>query len=196
MGNVNNFTNPSIPFPIKSADADLKLSEASQNALNTAIAEYLYRAGEFAIADCFCQEASVDRNEELKSKFQCLNSIIQDLNVGKINGSLEWAIGIGANRSLIFHLYALDFVLKMKSGVPPKELVRFAQSNFDQFYDLHLEDIQKLMGSILWISNVSKSPYQTTIFDVDHLIDLIRVEFTTEFCVKNGILPYSSLEMA
>lgn len=172
------------------------LTAAARNALNTAIAEFLLRRGNCAVAESFCAEAAVQHSAELRENFALLNRILAQLRAESTQAALQWAMNTPAvSQSLVFHLQAFEFVVRVKNGCDAAELVAYAQRTFSAHFATHAEDIRKLMGSVLWRGNIESSPYRS-LFDFAAALRAVEKQFAAEFCLCNGLPPACPLEVA
>lgn len=161
-----------------------------KNLLHQVMCENLYRTGKIDVADCLIQEAGLGEQEiEAKKKpFIKINYIIQKLKEKDVNPALEWCKQHseklkGINSFLEFNLHRLNF-LHLVISKKQLEALRYSR-NFTPFATKCQKEIQRLMGSMLYInSGLANSPYKSYLNP--ELWDEIEEEFVKNSCKLLG----------
>eukprot|EP00897_Mesotaenium_endlicherianum_P008167 jgi/Mesen1/7379/ME000382S06574 len=173
----------------KSTVADISQAcrevDFDQKLVDQVIAQHLYREGHFELGDCFVKEASVQLAASLKTPFQEMYQILEQVRVKNLEPALAWArvhraeLAEKGNGSFEFKLHQLHFVhLLHKQG--RQAALQYARNNFGPFASSHLSEIQRLMGCLLWAGRLETSPYADLLAAIHW--DSVAAEFTHECC--------------
>lgn len=183
--------------------------------VNYAIAEYLFRKGNYDIGNCFCKEVGLtEEANELSSKFSKLKSILEQLGKTDTSDALKWCLSNTPTAwNIQFLLHKLNFaqcykqcteasITKSEQKERIVSLVHFSQKSFSPFMNMveFQQPIQKLMSSLLWLRKAKKnedkeSPYKK-IVDLDVVKNEVICAFTNIYCQFNGMPEFSPLEVA
>lgn len=151
----------------------------SKNLLNKVIVEHFLRKGMLDIVDELIREAQLNISEEEKKPFAEINHILEALKKHNIEPALEW---VERNReqlndrksNLEFKLHRLQFIEYLSQGTSKQqELINYARTKLQPLAYRHKEEIQTLMGSLIYLkTGIQNSPYA-------HLFDSMN---WTEIC--------------
>jgi len=161
---------------------------------NQIIAEHLFRQGKFEIGDAFVKEANVKINSKIKEQFAEMYKILDKLEKSKdLHPAIEWAKIRRKDLERIdspleFKLHRLEFISFLLENKPDLA-IKYARLNFEPFSKKHLENIQHLMGALLFAGKLEMSPYASMLSD-SQWTD-IGHEFASVCCSIMG-LPYES----
>lgn len=161
--------------------------------LHQLICEHLYRNGKIEVADCLIKEANLDETESdaKKTPFIQLDFILTKLKEKDVTPALEWCFSNSLklkeiNSLLEFNLHKINFIKIVQQG--PKfqiEALKYAR-NFTPFADKCQKEIQRLMGSLLYINTgLQNSPYSAYLNPV--LWDEVEEEFAKDACKLMGL---------
>lgn len=183
--------NPDISKAYRNVDFD-------HHILNQIIASHLYRQGLFDLGDCLVNEAGEPEASALGSQFLEMYQILEAVRIKNIEPALKW---ISANRealkqnstSLELKLHRLQFVEILQKKGRADSLV-YARTHLAPFASIHLDEIQKLMGSLLWAGKLEKSPYAELLIPAHW--DNMTEELTRQFCSLLGQSYQSPLTVA
>ncbi|XP_044490599.1 protein RMD5 homolog [Mangifera indica] len=161
--------------------------------VNQIIASHFYRKGLFDLGDCLINEAGEPEASALKSHFLEMYKILEALRVKNIEPALNW---VTANREklkqnasdLELKLHRLQFVeILQKRG--RDDALKYVKTHIAPLALFHFYEVQKLMGSLLWVKRLEKSPY-AELLNPTHW-DKVTEELTCQFCSLLG-QPYKS----
>ncbi|KAJ0077916.1 hypothetical protein Patl1_37227 [Pistacia atlantica] len=161
--------------------------------VNQIIANHFYRNGLFDLGDCLINEAGEPEVSALKSHFLEMYKLLEALRIKNIEPALNW---VAANReklkqnasNLELKLHRLQFFeILQKRG--RAGALKYARTYLAPFALFHLDEVQKLMGSLLWARRLEKSPY-AELLNSAHW-DKLTEELTQQFCSLLG-QPYES----
>ncbi|TPX43154.1 hypothetical protein SeLEV6574_g05217 [Synchytrium endobioticum] len=158
-------------------------------ALGRALHAHFVREGRFALAGVFADEAGVMAGEGVSGQFAEMHTIRQDLREGRLARAIAWAqlhraalARLGA--TLEFQLHRLQFVQHLTDGGVQRAL-GYARSVFGPFAALHMKDIQRMLGSVLFAARLARSPYaelaSASMWEDAHSA------FTRSFCALLGL---------
>ncbi|XP_044507505.1 protein RMD5 homolog [Mangifera indica] len=161
--------------------------------VNQIIANHFYRKGLFDLGDCLINEAGEPQVSELRSHFMEMYKILEALRIKNLEPALKW---VAANReklkqnatNLELKLHRLQFFeILQKRG--QDDALKYAKMYIAPFAMFHFDEVQKLMGSLLWVRRLEKSPY-AELLNPAHW-DKLTEELTQLFCSLLG-QPYES----
>jgi len=151
---MDELVHPDISAACRGVDMD-KVS------LNRVIAEHFFREARFRVGETFSQEAGVQDYESLRKPFQELHVILSELDRRNVQPALKWAQtnqkGMGGEGHLEFMLHRLHFLHLLEHQGRAAAIV-YAREVFGPFAVRHLEDIQQLMGLVLWTGSLDRAP--------------------------------------
>ncbi|KAI9176280.1 hypothetical protein LWI28_000724 [Acer negundo] len=183
--------NPDISKAYRNVDFDYHI-------VNQIIASHFYQQGLFDLGDYLINEAGEPELSLLKSQFLEMCQILEAVKVKSVEPALKW---ISANReklkenasNLELKLHRLQFVeILQKSG--RTDALDYARINLAPFASLHMDEIQKLMGSLLWAGRLEMSPYAELLIPTHW--DKLTEELTRKFCSLLGQSYQSPLTVA
>ncbi|MCO5555011.1 hypothetical protein L7F22_008550 [Adiantum nelumboides] len=164
--------------------------------INRVIAMHFLRLGEFDLGDCFLQESQVT-DVAFKSTFHNMHHILEELKVRNLKPALVWAethyeelLKVGS--SLEFNLHELQYLQLLQEGSHLHAL-QYAKANFNRFAASHMGKIQRLMGSLVYVGRLDRSPYQDLVQSSNW--DLISLQFTKDCCNLIGYSYQSALQV-
>ena len=156
--------------------------------VNQIVALHFYRQGLFNLGDCFVAEANEPDASQLKAPFYEMYQTLEQIRAGNLSPALAWAkehqeVLRQKKSTLKFKLQRLQFVQFLQRGDRLSAL-EYARGSFRQYADLHMPEIQRLMGCLLWAGRLQTSPYQD--FLAPEHWDAIALEFIRECCGMLG----------
>lgn len=134
-----------------------------RHVLNQIIICHFYFEGLYDIVDCLVKEAGEPEAISLRLQYQEIQQILEALKSRNLEPASNW---ISANRErlnesnsdLELKLHKLHFVdLLQNKG--RTEALKYARTHLSPLAPRHMNEIQKLMCSILWAGKLDKSPY-------------------------------------
>ncbi|KAG0344070.1 hypothetical protein BG004_004762 [Podila humilis] len=157
--------------------------------LRNTIAMHFIRQGNFETGDIFAREAGLTVPDSMRHKFMEMFDIVEALKENNLEPALEWAVR--HRTELEIRSSILEFKLHRQRYLQLLEVNRkgdaiaYARQNFPYFGTRHTQDIQRLMGSILYFNRIKTSPYADLIApsansDIQHM-------FTRDFCSLIGL---------
>ncbi|XP_020645833.3 E3 ubiquitin-protein transferase RMND5B [Pogona vitticeps] len=165
-----------------------------------AIIEHLYQQGLLGVAEELCQESHVNVDVDFKKPFLELNSILEALYQRDLEPALNWAVFhrqllAELNSSLEFRLHRLHFI-RLLAGGPGKELEALSYArHFQPFAHLHQQEIQVMMGSLVYLRlGLKNSPYRH-LLDDSHWTEICDT-FTHDACALMGLPVESPLSVS
>ncbi|KAI9342045.1 CTLH/CRA C-terminal to lish motif domain-containing protein [Zopfochytrium polystomum] len=176
--------------------------------LHRAIAIHLVREGRFELADIFLKEADVlgedisssIRNdlESLRHQFTAMHQILAEMRTGSLEGAIRWAHErrehLEKRGSILeFQLVKLQFLKFVTVGMAT-EALEYAKKEFGYFKKNNMKDIQRLMGSLMFIRRLPTSPYKDLISPT--LWSDAQHSFSRDFCLHLGLSSDSPLHVA
>lgn len=188
---LDKYFNPDISKAYRNVDYDPHI-------LNHIIVSHFYRVGLFDVADCLIAEAAEPEAVSIKSRFLELHKILKAMRARDLEPALYWASTnreclnrIGSNLELKLH--RLQYVEILQSGTQADAL-NYARNHLSPFASLHMDEIQKLVGCLLWVGKLDKCPY-SELFSENHREKLAE-ELTRQFCSFVGQSYESPLSVA
>lgn len=171
---------------------DVFESTENRQCLNRVVCEHFCRQGMLDIAEELVKEARLEMDSGKREPFFELNRISESLKQRDLRPALIWA---RQNRerlqmqfsSLEFKLHRLRFIDLIGKGVHRQtEAVNYARENFPRFAQNHEQDIQVLMGSLLFLKQgIVDSPYASLLEPV-HWLEICDI-FTRDACTLLGL---------
>eukprot|EP01112_Ceratiomyxa_fruticulosa_P022953 TRINITY_DN8579_c0_g3_i1.p1 TRINITY_DN8579_c0_g3~~TRINITY_DN8579_c0_g3_i1.p1 ORF type:complete len:459 (+),score=99.44 TRINITY_DN8579_c0_g3_i1:244-1620(+) len=173
--------------------------------IDQVIAQHLYRQGRFSVADTFAiGDAKMDPEmaRMMKTPFVQMHTILEAMVKKDLEPAIKWARSFRSQlekmgSSLEFKLHRLQFVQLLASG-QQGEALQYARKHFSEFSHTHMSEIQKLMGSFVYTSRLTSSPY-SNIFHPTHLPSLwadVEHTFQKDSCSMIGLSQESPLYVA
>jgi hypothetical protein len=150
------------------------------------------------------------QSQQLQERFTDMYRILQELRAHNLMPAIEWARrnsdaleARGSNFE--FELSKLQYVWLFKgpgvNNLPddeyngPSGALLYARQNFGRFQSRHLREIQQLASAMIYVPNLSESPYRT-VFASDTAFSDVAASFTREFCSLLGLSAESPLYVA
>ncbi|CAI9769185.1 unnamed protein product [Fraxinus pennsylvanica] len=135
--------------------------------VNQIIINHFCREGEFGIVDCLINEASEPDAILVRLQFQEMHEILEAMKSRNVVPAFTW---VSANRArleksgsnLELKLHKLRFVEILQNGTR-EDAISYAKTCLSPLASSHMNEIQKLMGSILWAGKLDRSPYSDLI---------------------------------
>ncbi|XP_028574361.2 E3 ubiquitin-protein transferase RMND5B isoform X2 [Podarcis muralis] len=165
-----------------------------------AIIEHLYQQGMLGVAEELCQESTVNVDVDFKKPFLELNSILEALHKQDLEPALSWAVFhrqqlAEMNSNLEFRLHRLHFI-RLLAGGPGKELEALSYArHFQPFAHLHQQEIQVMMGSLVYLRlGLKNSPYRH-LLDESQWTEICEI-FTRDACALLGLSVESPLSVS
>ncbi|KAA8536336.1 hypothetical protein F0562_028814 [Nyssa sinensis] len=188
---LDKFFNPDISKAYRNVDFDPHI-------VNQIIASHFYREGLFDIADCLINEAGEPELISLKSHFVEMHRILEAMRTRNLEPALNWASTnreqlkqIGSNLELKLHRLQFVEILQKRGRA---DALNYARTYLAPFASLHMDEIQKLMGCLLWAGKLDRSPY-TELMAPSHWEKLAE-ELTRHLCTFLGQSYESPLSVA
>jgi len=168
---------------------DATVFDGKKDLLNEVITNHLYRQGRFKLGEIFSKEANIQINPSLKQEFFEMYRICDTIKNRNLIPALEWAKKHQPElqkrgSSLEFKLHHLQFVSFLQSH-KKEEALHYAKSNFGSLAGTHIKEIQRLMGCLLYLNHLEKSPYADLVSPT-HWSD-IQNQFTRDCCSLMGL---------
>ncbi|XP_063685443.1 E3 ubiquitin-protein ligase RMND5A-like isoform X3 [Bolinopsis microptera] len=165
--------------------------------LHQLICEHFLRQGNLDLVEKFITESGHQLEECRKRPFVDLNQIVGCLKRRDLEPALRWCEN---NRpalkkrgsSLEFMLHRLNFITLIKERNTAAALT-YAQI-LGQFVDTHKKQLQRLMGSLLYISTGIENSTYNDLMDPQHWVDICEM-FTKEACSLMGLSKESPLSI-
>uniref|UniRef100_UPI00358F9131 E3 ubiquitin-protein transferase RMND5A isoform X2 n=1 Tax=Myxine glutinosa TaxID=7769 RepID=UPI00358F9131 len=174
-------------------------SSERQQLLNRVLVEHLLRQGMLDVAETLSQEAGLPIDAKQKEPFVELNRILEALRQHDLRPALEWAVInrerlLTQNSSLEFKLHRLFFIQLLAGGsMRQQEALEYAR-NFQPFASQHQQDIQVLMGSLMYLrQGIQASPY-VHLLDSNQWAEICDL-FTRDACSLLGLSVESPLSV-
>ncbi|KAI3445829.1 hypothetical protein Pfo_002494 [Paulownia fortunei] len=156
--------------------------------LNQIIIGHFYCEGLFDVVDCLINEASEPEAISLRLQFQEIHQILEAVKSRNVEPALNW---VSANRERLkesgsdieLKLHKLHFVdiLQNRSRA---DALKYAKTYLAPLASYHMNEIQKLMGGLLWAGKLDRSPY-ADLMDPIHWEKLAE-ELMRTFCNFSG----------
>lgn len=204
--------------------ASYEAFEGKESLLDEAVAMHLVRAGQFDLADSFCEEAKIHSSHSLKQEFSEMYQVVSALDRKDPSPALDWAQKnrdqlLRRGSALEFQLHQLKFLsllicidnngeLLPINSKSVFQAISYAKKELGKFSGRHLKDVQRLMCSILFntrpssksfLHEVSKStdsfsPYQDLLSP--SLWTDVKAAFSHDYCALKGLSKEAPLQVA
>ncbi|KAH6773188.1 hypothetical protein C2S52_003956 [Perilla frutescens var. hirtella] len=163
-------------------------ADLDRHILNQIIICHFYFEGLFDIVDCLIKEAGEPEAVSLRLQYQEIHQILEALKSRNLEPAFNW---VAANQErlkesgsdLELKLHTLHFVDVLQNQ-GRAEALRYAKTYFAPLASRHMNEIQRLMCSILWAGRLDKSPYPDLV-DPIHW-ETIAEELMRTFCNFTG----------
>ncbi|CAJ2648861.1 unnamed protein product [Trifolium pratense] len=173
--------NPDISKAYRNVEFDAHI-------INQIIASHFYRQGLFDLGDSIINEAGEPNATALRSQFLEMHQVIEAMRNRNLQPALTWVtanreklVQIGSNLELKVH--TLQYVEIVQNGTRADAL-KYSQIYLRRFADLYKDDFQKLMGCLLYVRRLEKSPY-AELLSPSHW-DVTTEELARQFCSLMG----------
>jgi len=125
-------------------------------------AQHFFREGRFDLGTLFASESGVEGSEALKSPYQEMHRVLEALAKRRdVEPALDWAernaARLGGEGHLEFMLHRLRFI-QVLEGEGRRAAIEYARRHFPKFAARHLEDVQGMMGLLLWAGRLDEAP--------------------------------------
>lgn len=183
---------------LSSATSRQIFNRENSKLLHRAICEHLLREGRMDVAETLMNETGLSHHEEFVAMFTEIHQIVQALRNRDVDPALQWAVAHREqlehhNSDLEFKLRRRKYLSLLSSG-NVGEAVAYAKV-FGQFPSRYVKDIQRLMGSLLFVKkDLMNSPYMD-LFDPWHWSDVTDT-FTRDACCLLGLSLESPLAIS
>ncbi|KAJ8765543.1 hypothetical protein K2173_014665 [Erythroxylum novogranatense] len=150
------------------------------------IACHFYRQGLFDVSDCFVNEAKEPQCAvQMRSLFSEMYLILEALKNRDLEPALKWAAAnsekLKENGSdLQLQLHRLHFVELLQSR-SKDEAITYVRTHVAS---IHLSEIQKLMGCLLWAGKLDQSVYSQLLSSTNW--NAVADELTKQYCYLIG----------
>lgn len=162
-----------------------------QKEINRAVSEHLLQHGMLDVADSLLQEAQLDMKDSEREPFLQMHFVLEALKNRNLSPALDWVISNKDKLSsfdscLEFKLHKLRFIQILEQGpIHQWEAINYSQ-NFAPFGRPFKEEIQFLMGSLLFVKQgLEKSPY-SRLFQASMWDEIVEI-FMRESCMVMGL---------
>ncbi|CAL1539659.1 unnamed protein product [Lymnaea stagnalis] len=173
--------------------------ESRQRLLNEVICEHFLRQGLLDIAESLNVDANLGLSQERKEPFLELHRILEALRQHNLEPALEWAeINRDElnkrNSPLEFKLHRLRFIELIKYGsIKQREVLQYARK-LAPFADMHMKDMQLLMGSLLYLNEGIANSTYSFLFEDSSWAEICDI-FTRDACGLLGLSVESPLSV-
>lgn len=166
--------------------------------LHQIILSHFYREGLFDVADSLIDEAGEPEAISLRLKFIEMHQILEAMKSRNLEPALRW---VSENCEqlkesgpfLKLRLHKLQFVEILQKG-SQADALNYAKTYLAPLAAVHMDEIQKLMGCLLWVGKLEKSPY-SELADPSNW-EKLTDEITKQFCNFLGQSLLSPLSVA
>ena len=163
--------------------------KGKEKILHEVIAQHLFRQGKFRVGEIFLKECGLGLEEAQREPFMDMYNILEAIKREDLGPALQWAC---ARRAILekkgslleFKLRKLQFIQLLRVG-NTGDALRYARSNFSTFSSSHMKDVQRLMGSFLYVGRLEQSPYCDFLDPI--LWSEISHSFTRDCCTLLGL---------
>lgn len=166
--------------------------------VNHIIASHFYHVGLFDVADCLINEAGEPEAISLKCQFLELHQILEATRNRNLEPALNWVSTqgeklkqVGSDLELKLHRLQFVEILQRQSQA---DALNYARTHLTPFASLHMDEVQKLMGCLLWAGKLERSPY-SKLLSPSHW-ESFTEELTWQFCSFLGQSHKSPLSVA
>ncbi|KAJ4965967.1 hypothetical protein NE237_017816 [Protea cynaroides] len=172
--------NPDTSKAYRNVDFDI-------HTFNQIIAGHFYELDLFDLGDCFINEAREPEGNSVRSPFLEMYQILEAMGAGNLQPALNW---VTINReklaksdsSLELKFHRLQFMLSI------------TRTYLAQFASLPMDEVQKLMGCLLWAGRLNCSPYAEFLSPTHR--EKLAEELSQKFCSLLGQSYESPLSVA
>ncbi|XP_054791625.1 protein RMD5 homolog isoform X2 [Prosopis cineraria] len=170
--------NPDISKAYRNIDFDI-------HTLNQIIANHFYHQGLFDFGDSFISDArEPEAAAVMKSSFLEMYQILEAMKSQDLGPALDWATTISDKLTqngsdLLLKLHSMQYLKIIQSG-NKGEALEYARTYLSPFASSHMVDVQKLMGCLLWVGKLERSPYHALLSQSNW--DRLAEELKREFC--------------
>jgi hypothetical protein len=189
-----------------------------ESLLNTAIALHFIREGHFELSSKFCEEAQLNLPSSLSSQFSRMYSILDSLKKRVIEPALQWAYQnridlekTGSQLDFFLHKLQFNSILygsdnntqspNISKNINVFKALEYAKKEFPPYQNKYMNEIQKLMCSLLYTTprpfmvNQRASPYKDSFYPEKQWRE-VQSLFTRDFCTLLGMSQDSPLTVA
>jgi E3 ubiquitin-protein transferase RMND5 len=167
-------------------------SEEKNKLLHQLICEHLLRNGRIDVADSLVKEADLNEQDIIyKRHFVEMSNVLEKLNEENVEAALNWCYKNRSklkeiNSTLEFNLHRLNFIRLVQQGSTKQtEALKYSR-NFTPFASTCRKEIQRLMGSLLYIhTGLERSPYSNYLSK--ELWEDIKDEYIKNNCKLLGL---------
>ncbi|XP_022896191.1 protein RMD5 homolog [Olea europaea var. sylvestris] len=182
--------NPDISKAYRNVDFDTHI-------VNQIIINHFCRESEFGIVDCLINEASEPDGVLSRLQFQEMDEILEAMKSRNVEPAFTW---VSTNRArldksvsnLELKLHKLRFVEILQNGTR-EDAISYAKTCLSPLASRHMNEIQKLMSSILWAGKLDRSPYSDLIDPTRW--EKLSKELFQQFCNFMGQSSQNSLRV-
>lgn len=178
-----------IKYLEKNLNPDISKSyrniEFDSKTVNQIVICHFYREGLFEIGDKLAEEAG--EIGDFRSQYWEMHRILDSMKVKNLDPALKWVVSnrMKLNGSgLELKLHRLQFMEILQKKGSKVEALNYARTYLSPFASIHMDEVQKLMGSLLWQDKLGCSPY-SELMD-PQLWDRLADELTAQFCCLMG----------
>eukprot|EP00742_Colponemidia_sp_Colp-10_P004112 GILJ01004388.1.p1 GENE.GILJ01004388.1~~GILJ01004388.1.p1 ORF type:complete len:431 (+),score=49.02 GILJ01004388.1:136-1293(+) len=184
----------------KTLNADMTKSfkpvQFDKHTLNEELLQHFLRHGHVEVGQQFAKESRLPLPEG-QDAFKEMHKVLDSMTRHDLLPALQWvksnATSLSAKKSpLPFQLHRLQFI-HLLTTQPQEVALAYAREQFEPFSTTNLTEIQRLMGSLLFVNRLSTSPYADLV-DARLWTDAIEM-FTKECCRLLGLSFSSPLEV-
>ncbi|KAI7831225.1 CTLH/CRA C-terminal to lish motif domain-containing protein [Gamsiella multidivaricata] len=160
-----------------------------EKVLQKTIALHYIRQGNFEVGDMFAKEAGLTIPDSMRHQFMEMFEIVAALKDNNLEPALQWALRHRTelekrSSTLEFKLHRQRYLQLLMTG-QKQEAVAYAQKNFGYFGTRHIQEILRLMCSIIFMDRIKTSPYADLV--ASNSSDDIQHMFTRDFCSLLGL---------
>jgi hypothetical protein len=171
----------------------------SKNGLNKAILMHLERTGDFNVANTYMTESGMSVPDSLVAEFARMYHILYYISKRELQPAIEWAMTnrrelMARGSNLEFVLHKMQFLRYLFDEHDSMKALNYAQQYLSTFGDRYLDDISRLMSSMLYVNKLESSPYSTLYRSPSY--EQLHSIFASEFCSLLGLPPQSPLYLA
>ncbi|KAL3515441.1 hypothetical protein ACH5RR_022343 [Cinchona calisaya] len=183
--------NPDISKAYRNFDFD-------RHILHQIILSHFYREGLFDVADSLIYEAGEPEATSLRLKFIEMHQILEAMKSRNLEPALRWVTEnceqLKEHGSLLnLRLHKLQFVEILQKSSQEVAL-NYAKTYLAPLACVHMDEIQKLMGCLLWVGKLERSPYSELVDPSNW--EKLTEEITEQFCSFIGQSLSSPLSVA
>ncbi|KAE8704832.1 hypothetical protein F3Y22_tig00110435pilonHSYRG00020 [Hibiscus syriacus] len=168
--------------------APLSQLEGTQKELNIALNKYQKQLTKPLIL-IYPRHIEISKaTASMRPVFQEMYQILEAMENRNLEPALKWATK-NTNKlkengtDLLLRLHHLQFVKILQMG-SKDEALKYARMNFASFAGIHMAEIQKLMGCLLYSGRLQQSPYAHLLSPTNW--DIVAEELTRQFCNHLG----------